>query len=315
MLTKFALKFLLPIAIMEDLIVMFMGGKSRIGQVLDKMFGKGTTKEIVGNVKKWAAIVVDFVKTFDLKAVIYAIEEDLTGALKDAVKWFDKMLPAINGVAAMLVTVLVAALIKSAVAAGALAAANGMAAASAVRMSVLYVAGLAKMAVAQAVLLATNPFTWIVIGIGLAVAAITWLWQNWDQVSSDFEYALNDLSTAFGDMWESVKTSAGEAWDWVIDKISGAVESIKNLVMSIPGVDLALSAMNAVGSLAGGGPRMSASSSGASGGVATSTTVNVSVPPGTPANVARAVGNAAAAGARRGNNSASLAAVRRLAPG
>lgn len=294
---RFAATFLLPILALDDLIVFFQGGDSLIGRALDKMFGKGTQEKV----RKWftnaTEAVKEFIRDFDLS--------DPVNGIGKLVSRLGKLGPLIAGVAATVASVWVASMAK------------------AVAGGVVYLASLAKMIIAQGLLLATNPFAWIVVGVGLAVAAIAWLVENWDQVVADFEYALNDLGTWFGEMWDDVKTEAGEAWDWIIEKVKGAVGAIKDYVLSIPGVSLVLKGVDAIGSAVEGltlgegaekpvASRPVSPRDGAA--INAPTNINIAVPPGTPAAQARAVGNAAAAGASRGNR-ATLNAVKRLAPG
>jgi len=70
-LLKFALLFLL----VDDLIALFEGRGSVIGELIDKIFGKGTAKAIVDGIEGIGKAVADVIKTGDFEAFDKALED------------------------------------------------------------------------------------------------------------------------------------------------------------------------------------------------------------------------------------------------
>ncbi|MGO1647429.1 MAG: hypothetical protein ACTHYT_09945 [Agrococcus casei] len=66
-----------------------------------------------------------------------------------------------------------------------------------------------------------NPLGIIIIAIIAIVAAIIWLWNNWDQVSAWISAAWEAVTAWIGDAWDAVIAWIVDAWEsaveWVID--------------------------------------------------------------------------------------------------
>lgn len=74
-----------------------------------------------------------------------------------------------------------------------------------------YVTGLWAAVTAQAALIASNPLTWIVVGVALAVAAIYALWQNWDSVVAMMKNVLSGFFDFFSNIWDSIVQATSSA--------------------------------------------------------------------------------------------------------
>lgn len=103
--------------------------------------------------------------------------------------------------------------------------------------------------------LLANPFTWVAIAIGVLIAAIVAIWQNWDSISqflSNSWEAIKELAstvfTAIGDFftafWEGtkevfnasmefIKNLLQAGWDLIKLVISAALEGIKIYIQTI----------------------------------------------------------------------------------
>lgn len=68
-------KFVLLFLVIDDLIALFEGRGSLIGDFIDKIFGKGTAAAIIKGIKGVASAVSDFVKTGDLEKLDSDLEE------------------------------------------------------------------------------------------------------------------------------------------------------------------------------------------------------------------------------------------------
>lgn len=65
----------------------------------------------------------------------------------------------------------------------------------------------------------TNP---LILAIGLAVAAIVFLWMNFEE--------FRDIVVA---VWDAVASAAVTAWDWIVDTVTSAGSAIADIAMSI----------------------------------------------------------------------------------
>ena len=155
--------------------------------------------------------ILDAAITFITDSVIPAME-DGGEAIKGFFTWFGDnqgwLLPLLSGIGAILLSI------------GIYTTALGIAAA------ITAAGGLPAIIAATwawtAALLA-NPVTWIILGIGLLVAALVWLFMNWDAVTKWVTAAWNGavkwLSDSFknlgkwwGDMWNGMLTGLGNFW-------------------------------------------------------------------------------------------------------
>lgn len=82
--------------------------------------------------------------------------------------------------------------------------------------------------------LLANPVTWIILGIGLLIAAIVALAMNWDAVTkwvsdvwSGFTSWLSDSFNAIGkwwnDLWSGVSRFVSDVWNGIVSWVSGVV--------------------------------------------------------------------------------------------
>lgn len=90
----------------------------------------------------------------------------------------------------------------------------------------------AKIIAANIALIASNPLTWIVVGITAVVASIYYLWNNWKTVLGWMVSALKLLIPGFAlivDNWDSVVAAMKKGWSW----IKGMFSDFKNLASGI----------------------------------------------------------------------------------
>lgn len=166
---------------------------------------------------------------------------------------------------------------------------------------------------------------------------------TWQTLVNWAEAITLELVAPFAGAAASITYAFGAAWNTIVDGAQRAVTAITGVLDKLPGVKQIAGLLGAKDGLTGAAAGFFGGISRAEGGNAAetqrlqdthrldlaqrmdasrvagptvngSTVVNVNVPPGTPANMARAVGNAAAQGANKGNR-ATLAAVRQVAPG
>jgi len=78
--------------------------------------------------------------------------------------------------------------------------------------------------------LALSPFGWVVIAIGLVVAAGVALYQNWDKVKE----VTASMGIAISNTWNDIKTVAGKSLNFIIDKINTMI----GVINKIPGVNI-----------------------------------------------------------------------------
>jgi len=62
--------------------------------------------------------------------------------------------------------------------------------------------------------LLTNPITWIVVGIGAAIAALVLLYKNWDEVTAWIEETTQEMSEFWGGVWEDIKEVVDSVATW-----------------------------------------------------------------------------------------------------
>lgn len=276
---RFAATFLLPILALDELITFFQGGDTLIGRAMDAMFGEGTS-----------AIVRDFVVGVfrEIKGLLSRI------VMAFSVDGFDKIKALFPDMSEGWAT---------------------------------FLAGLiVTLQTTSALIVAI--FTGDTEKIGAA----------WDYLSTWLEAIALEFDAPFVMAAMRIADAFAAAWNGIISGAQSMLASVSGIVDKIPGGRKLLDAVSSglEGAKAGTGragdmqgrydmsrldiaQRMDQAATrfaGPSGGASISapTVVNVNVPPGTPASQAKAVGNAAAAGASRGNR-ATLNAVKRLAPG
>jgi len=92
-LLKFALLFL----IVDDLIALFEGRGSVIGDLIDKIFGKGTAKAVVDGIKGIGKAVADLIATGDFAAFDKALEDIFGPPGEDLVKFIVEDVPEAFG--------------------------------------------------------------------------------------------------------------------------------------------------------------------------------------------------------------------------
>jgi len=94
----------------------------------------------------------------------------------------------------------------------------------------LFIIGAIKIAMfALNILMAFNPFSWVVLGVVAAVAAIAALIVYWDEIKAMFAEWGNRLERFGEDMGKlasGIGESLGQAWDWVVDKINSLLEAL-----------------------------------------------------------------------------------------
>nr|DAU92763.1 MAG TPA: tail tape measure [Caudoviricetes sp.] len=98
---------------------------------------------------------------------------------------------------------------------------QGIAIAVGVLAAALLVAAAAQWAMNSALL--ASPITWIIVGIGLIIAAIVLLVANWDSVWPVLVGA-----------WDSIVAAWNTAWEWIKGFFSGLWESVTTFVAGIP---------------------------------------------------------------------------------
>jgi hypothetical protein len=280
-LARFALKILLPILLIDELITTFQGGDTLIRRAIDRMFGEGTTQKIVdffkGALKKAKAFIGDIVTVF---------KEDGVDELREKFPevsdgWWDML---------------------------------------------------------QAMKDATKLVTgFITDDWDTAVGRIS---AFWDMLKIAGEIVATEIGAFFVGTAASIQDAFGAAWNAIVDGAQRALDAIAGVLDKIPGV-------KQVGRLLGFSDGVSGATAGALEGAraeggnrsafeqeamntrlalaqraeaidrrmtnTNDTTINITVPPGTPANMARNVANASASGVQRSNR-ANLAAVQRVAP-
>lgn len=117
--------------------------------------------------------------------------------------------------------------------------------------------------------LAVSPLGWVAIAIGAVVAAGVLLYQNWDTVKEaaqglweKLKIVWTAVQTGFSVAWGMVKSAAGDALNFIIEKVNGVI----GLMNKIPGVDI--KAIGTVDWGKGGTPQYATGTSYAPGGLA-----------------------------------------------
>lgn len=91
--------------------------------------------------------------------------------------------------------------------------------------------------------LLANPLTWIVVAIIAVVAAIVWLWQNWDQVTawitevwSGFLSWITDVIDGFVGWWNGVWSAVGQfisdVWNNIVNWVQSALDWIVDMFLT-----------------------------------------------------------------------------------
>lgn len=97
--------------------------------------------------------------------------------------------------------------------------------------------------------LLANPFTWIVIGIGLLIGAIVALIMNWDAVSKFvidvwgkvtawLSKTFDDIANWWNDLWTGVGDFIHSVWTSISDWFKGAVTNLVNFIRDYWGLIL-----------------------------------------------------------------------------
>jgi len=189
---------------------------------------------------------VEAVRKFDVKKAIEGIKV-FAGWVKKAWKILVILEPVIVGVVAAHIAF--ALIMKTIVAVKAIAFFFGL------------VKALRAAAGAQGVLnvvMAANPIMLVVVAIGALVAAGWFLWRNWDTITENWRFAMDELNLAFGamgdsfsalgadivsvwntvkiffvDAWEGFKMSARDAVSFAGDKVIAMAAKFTGLVTTI----------------------------------------------------------------------------------
>jgi hypothetical protein len=271
------LKYVLPFLILEDFLVFLQGGDSAIGDVLDKLFGEGAA----GKVRKFIGDVIESVKQFfdDLKNRPGKIVEDfkLFWELiqKDAEELFG---PIFGGILQGLVDFW------------------------------FYVIN-ALTGGWDSFLAATNA-AWEAILLALEIV--------WTELKFGFLAVGATINDAFEGVWNNIIAGAQAALATVRDVISklpgtsSIVEGLNQAITSVGGASAAANLADTIGqqrtdarlAIAQKGDQLGRQAAVATAGgvlnAPVTNTVNVTVPPGTPAQQAKAVAKAAQGGVQKG---------------
>lgn len=105
---------------------------------------------------------------------------------------------------------------------------KGIAIALGVMSAAIFVAAAAQWAMNSALL--ASPITWIIVGIGLIIAAIVLLITNWDSVKETLLGAWDAIVNAWGAAWDWIKGFFSGIWDGITEFIAGIPEAISNFL-------------------------------------------------------------------------------------
>lgn len=105
---------------------------------------------------------------------------------------------------------------------------KGIAIALGVLSAAIFVAAAAQWAMNSALL--ASPITWIIVGIGLIIAAIVLLITNWDSVKETLLGAWDAIVNAWGVAWDWIKGFFSGIWDGITEFIAGIPEAISNFL-------------------------------------------------------------------------------------
>jgi len=268
----------LPILVLDELITTFQGGDTLIRRAIDGIFGKGTTQRLVEDTKE---------KFVELKDKLVELKDEITGALKTA---FEGVKEALKENASALViltglwvaykvaitTVTTAKKAYAATVVALTAIKNAYAAVITVTTGALALLRGATFASVAANVAAQASLAPLIVTLGAAAAAVGALiavYNQWNKLSS--ETGGLGLTGIIKEMVKQGKLNPFEAVDSFQNDQARREASLRT----------------AGGTVNGG-----------------NTTVNVTVPPGTPGQTATRVGQAAASAVNR-TNRATLNAV------
>lgn len=105
---------------------------------------------------------------------------------------------------------------------------KGIAIALGVMSAAIFVAAAAQWAMNSALL--ASPITWIIVGIGLIIAAIVLLITNWDSVKDTLLGAWDAIVNAWGVAWDWIKGFFSGIWDGITEFIAGIPDAISNFL-------------------------------------------------------------------------------------
>lgn len=157
-------------------------------------------------------------------AIVYVVEKAtaLYSYIKD--NW-SLIIPVVAGVAATMVTLKVGMM--------------AITAATAIWKGVTMAAQIA-MALFNGTLY-LSPLGWVALAIGAVVAAGVLLYQNWDVVKAkatelweNLKLVWSGIQLGFSVAWNMVKSAAGSALNFIIEKVNGVI----GLINKLPGVDI-----------------------------------------------------------------------------
>lgn len=105
---------------------------------------------------------------------------------------------------------------------------KGIAIALGVMSAAIFVAAAAQWVMNSALL--ASPITWIIVGIGLIIAAIVLLITNWDSVKDTLLGAWDAIVNAWGAAWDWIKGFFSGLWDGITEFIAGIPDAISNFL-------------------------------------------------------------------------------------
>lgn len=105
---------------------------------------------------------------------------------------------------------------------------KGIAIALGVMSAAIFVAAAAQWVMNSALL--ASPITWIIVGIGLIIAAIVLLITNWDSVKETLLGAWDAIVNAWGAAWDWIKGFFSGIWDGITEFIAGIPDAISNFL-------------------------------------------------------------------------------------
>lgn len=225
--TAAAFRFLLPLLLLEDLIVFLAGGKSKLGEKLDKWFGEGTADKVRASVKELSDEVVGLFERFrdevlpELKKFASEVEQKFRDITEGVVNFGQEWGPSILKVVAALGAAVVAfkatsaaMVLWQAATAGATAAMSAYTAATvlwslkAPLMAMMF----GKLRVAAAAFNATLLANPVALVVALIVGSLALVVAFWPQISE-----------AAAKAWERIKQGGAKVSEW----ISGAWLELK----------------------------------------------------------------------------------------
>jgi hypothetical protein len=273
---KVLLRLALPVLLLDELITTFQGGDTLITRAIDSIFGAGSTAKVVA----W------FKNAFrETKAFVVGIIKEFREAWQGSELFRDALAGLAGGIAGLVVALKLIAAGKAAYAV-----ASGIAAAAQTAFNGALALGAKTAAIAQA---AFVPLLATLAAVAAAYAAV----DQWQKLSKE--------SGGAGGVWEGVKSFVGgEGFFAGVDKTmnekarkDAAARKPKTAsvqTMSAPASTQQMASMMPTQS----GPVSNQQT------MQASTTVNVNVPPSTPAQLAQNVGQAAGKAVTQSNRAA-----------